>query len=137
MALNADLFSLCDFDAHQLSNYATIILGTPVYGGKALSEMDLFCRDNLEILLTKRLGLFAVGLSKTSHKQQQLESIYLKPMIKHACKAIFVGGAINTADLSKAERFITRTMLKIDKDTTEIDQPAIEQLIASVSQTDG
>jgi len=134
MALSADVFSLNELEVDSLSHYETIILGTPIYAGKSYGNMDLFCRDNLDTLLAKRIALFASGLTASKRKQQrQLQTAYLKPLYNHSSIAVFVGGAINISKLTLVEKLLTKTRLKVDADVTDIDQPAIELLIAAVA----
>ena len=134
MALNADVYSLKEFDLSSLPSYETIVLGSPIYAGKSFGDMELFCRDNLQSLLGKRLALFVCGLTSSHHAQQrQLESAYLKPLHKHAVIGVFVGGAINVSKLSTLEKLITRTQLRVSADVTDINQTSIEQLIAAAS----
>lgn len=132
-ALNFEIYSLDEFDSNTLPNYDTIILGSPLYNGKIYGGVEQFCRNNLDELLGKKLGLFVSGLRSSDRtKRHQKQAAFLRPLIRHATHIAFVGGAINKEKLSATEKLIARYSLKVNEDTTRIDQLAINELISSM-----
>ena len=53
----ADVVRYVDRKNADFGNYDTIIIGAPVYMGM-LKKMKAFCEANLQMLLTKKIGLF-------------------------------------------------------------------------------
>ena len=136
LALDADVCTVDEFDTETLNSFDAIVLGGPIYGGTLYGPIDIFCRNNLEELLTKKVALFVCGLSSSSSKQQHLlQSAFLRPLLAHAVCAEFVGGAVNLSKLSTSEKLLIKTMMKIDHDLTAIDQPAIDRLIDSLQSS--
>lgn len=99
-----------------IDKYDRIILGGSIYLGDIQSNMTKFCNDNLDVLLTKTIGLFACGIEPEYIRQDgELEMAFPKKLFKHATATAFVGGEIVFDKLNPTQKFITRNMFKINK----------------------
>lgn len=87
-----ELISLDTKDIN-LSNYDTVILGASIHMGVVSGQMKRFCRNNLEELKTKTIGLFICGMEPDLDRQNyELEMAY-PPELQEKAKAIaFAGG---------------------------------------------
>lgn len=76
-----------------LNQYDTVIIGSSVYVGKILGSAKKFIKNNLDMLLTKKVGLFICCMEKDEKAMKELEENYPKSLINHA-KALgtFRGG---------------------------------------------
>jgi len=87
----------------------TVILGTSVYMGKPRKEMKVFVRENLPVLLQRKIGLFlSCLLDEDSSVTTQFQNAFPKELRDHADCLAALGGAVDRERLNKLEGFIMR-----------------------------
>lgn len=98
-----------------LLKYDSVIIGGSVHGGTMQKEIISFCNDNLEVLLTKRLGLFINCICSDKKAQQQLDRAFPDILTRKAVVRDYFGGELDKLKLSFWERILaTRTVNKGD-----------------------
>ena len=89
-----------------------------------------FCHKNLDILLTKKIGLFICGIEPELVRQDaELEMAFPRKLYNHAQATAFVGGEINMQMLNASQKFITKSLLGIKESTSFIQYDLIDILI--------
>ncbi|MDR0459145.1 MAG: flavodoxin domain-containing protein [Coriobacteriales bacterium] len=127
--------SLFDLAAGQpdLSDYDTVILGSGIYAGRKVAQMNEFL-ETVD-LSKKRLGLFISGmLQATDQRQAELQAAYPAELIDQAQASAFLGGRVVMSKLGFAERSIIRLVAKIKSDIDTIDNQAIDEFVEQMSE---
>jgi len=105
--------------------FETVVLGASVYVGKIQPEMTSFCRKNLNLLLTKKLGLF---ICSGDHSEKGLEYLKLfgEELHRHAKSKKLFGDEICWEKLNFFEKLAMRMIRKSKVSTSDIETGAIE-----------
>lgn len=116
------------------SKYDKVVLGSPVYIGKILKEVDTFAKTNLNELAQKTIGLFICGMQEEHTLRNELEVNYPNELQDKALVRECFGGAFDFSDMNFAERMITKKVVKIDKDVSAIREDVIQSFAETLNQ---
>lgn len=98
-----------------LSVYTTIVIGGSIHYGKNSKSVLKFTNDNMELLKTKRLGLFVTCHFEGDKALQQLNNAYPKELIDRAIVADYFEGELLFPKMNAWEKFITKLVLRKDE----------------------
>ncbi|OJF94628.1 flavodoxin domain-containing protein [Alkalibacterium sp. 20] len=116
------------------SKYDTVVLGSPVYVGKILKEVDTFAKTNLNELEQKTIGLFICGMQEEHTLRNELEVNYTTELQDKAVIRECFGGAFDFSDMNFVEKMITKKVAKIDKDVSAIREDVIHSFAKTLNQ---
>lgn len=116
------------------SKYDKVVLGSPVYIGKILKEVDTFAKTHLNELAQKTIGLFICGMQEEHTLRNELEVNYPNELQDKALVRECFGGAFDFSDMNFAERMITKKVVKIDKDVSAIREDVIQSFAETLNQ---
>lgn len=120
--LNERANSLPDF-----SIYNTIVIGGSIHYGKNSKSVIKFVNDNLELLKTKRLGLFVTCHFEGEKALKQLNDAYPKELLDLAVVSDYFDGELLFPRMNWWERFITKLVLSREEIKPIISRAKIEQ----------
>lgn len=118
---SADLFNLKAKKAIDLSRYDRVIIGSPVYMGKLLSEVSAFCTRNMEALQKTNLGLFICSMGAGEVAEQELAKAFAPQLLEQAKARGCFGGAINYKQMNLFHKMITNMIAKADTNFPALD----------------
>ncbi len=95
-----------------LSGYDTVIVGGSIHNGKIQEEISSFCERNIELLASKRLGLFISCIYSGERAQLQLDEAFPEVLHRKALARDYFGGEVDELKLSFWERMITTRIIK-------------------------
>jgi menaquinone-dependent protoporphyrinogen oxidase len=116
------------------SKYDKVVLGSPVYVGKILKEVDTFAKTHLNELEQKTIGLFICGMQEEHTLRNELEVNYPTELQDKALVRECFGGAFDFSDMNFAEKMITKKVAKIDKDVSAIREDVIQIFAETLNQ---
>ena len=116
------------------SKYDKVVLGSPVYVGKILKEVDTFAKTYLNELEQKTIGLFICGMQEEHTLRNELEVNYPTELQDKALVRECFGGAFDFSDMNFAEKMITKKVAKIDKDVSAIREDVIQSFAETLNQ---
>lgn len=119
-----------------LDKYETIIIGGSVRYDDIQREVYRFCEDNLDYLLTKRIGLFVSFLYSGDRGRQQIDKAFPKALIDVAIAKECFGEGINDKELNFWERFITKYFIKKDELAVKLSEEKIDKFARDISVCD-
>lgn len=114
--------------------YDKIIIGGPVYIGKALNEVKNFCNTHLETLRTKKIGLYICGMQEGEMARKEIDSSYPERLLSVAVAKECFGGEFILGKMNFIERFIVKKVAKTDKDISAILDENIERFAKSLNK---
>lgn len=112
MTQNDGLINLRDDPSVDISSYSTVIIGTPIYMERVLNEVETFCNNNIEELLTKRVGIFTCGIGSEQEIYRALNKSLSSKLISNCIAKAYFGGEIKYERLNFILRFIVREKLR-------------------------
>ena len=116
-----------------LSEYEAIIVGGSIHNGKIQEEISSFCDENLEMLASKRLGLFINCLYSGKKAQKQLDDAFPEILNRKAVVRDYFGGEIDKLKLSFWERVVTTRMIEEGDLVVAISKEKIERFANIIS----
>ena len=114
---NVDLCSL-DERANSMpdmSVYDTIIVGGSIHYGKNSKLVVSFVKNNIELLRTKRLGLFVTSYFDGDKALEQLGNAYPKELLDKAIVADFFDGELLYPKMNFFEKIVAKVVLKAEE----------------------
>ena len=107
-----------------LDDFDSVIIGGSIHFGKVQRKIRKYCENNIEDLLTKKLGLFICYMDKT-HEVDEYFNSYPIDLIEHAHAEGYFGGAFDFEKLNFIERFIVRKNLGQKESISRINSQSI------------
>ena len=105
------IVNLCNEKIQKIDNFDNIIIGGSIYMGQIQKKIKLYCSENIEMLLTKRLALFlCCGLPENF--LQNLKSNFPEELLTKAVATECFGGELRTEKMNFADKMITGLMKK-------------------------
>jgi len=127
------LFSLKKNPKPDISGFETVILGSPIYMGKASEKMKAFCKANESVLLQKKIGLFICGMHIDKEEQEkELKNAYPKTLQEKAEASGFMGGEFLFEQMNFFERFIVKRIAKTNTTVHRIKGRAIDAFVGKL-----
>lgn len=117
-----------------LSLYDKVVLGSPVYVGKILKEVDIFANTHVNEIKQKTVGLFICGMQEEHTLRNELDVNYPSQLQEKAVVRECFGGAFDFSDMNFAEKMITRKVAKVDKDVSAIRKDVIISFAETLNQ---
>ena len=127
------LFSLKKNPKPNINGFETVILGSPIYMGKASGKMRDFCKANEPALLQKEIGLFICGMHiDKEEREKELKNAYPKTLHEKAKASGFLGGEFLFEQMNFFERFIARKIAKTKSSVHRINGRAIDMFVGKL-----
>lgn len=102
-----------------LDAYDTVIIGGSIHVGKVQKSVATFCKNYLEVLLKKRVGLF-ICCANLEQVDTQMKGAFPEQLFSHAIGKVHLGHAYDFAKMNFIERKIIKTIAKIDASEEKI-----------------
>lgn len=110
---NVEIINLKKDKLVDISTYDTVIIGSPIYMGKALKEVKNFCEKYLELLLKKKVILFLCCTTPN-----QLDEFFVgnfpNELLSHVKDKINFGGEIQLENMGFIDKQIVKMAEKLE-----------------------
>ncbi|RKD30507.1 flavodoxin domain-containing protein [Thermohalobacter berrensis] len=122
-----DVINLEKEKVNNLNQYDNIIIGTSIYAGRIRKVVGKFCNENLDTLLTKRIGLF-ICCGQTEKAEEQLDMAYPEELKRHALAREHLGYEFNFNKMGFIDKKVVKMIAKIKENKREILEDNIDKL---------
>jgi menaquinone-dependent protoporphyrinogen oxidase len=120
------LVNLRESNVPSLVDFDKVIIGGSVHMGRVQTKITTWCRDNLNMLLAKKVGLFICCMDR-EHEEEEFERSFPPALIDHAhAKGIF-GGELLYDKMNFIEKLVVKGITKEKKTVSRLNQQAINQ----------
>lgn len=123
---DVDLFNLKENNDVKLEQYDNVIIGSPIYMGQILKEIQKFCMENLDKLKEKNLGLFLCGMSE-DNKMKEFFNAFPEVLLNKAIAKECFGGAFIFKKMNFFEKFIIKRITKSSDDMMKNEEENIDK----------
>lgn len=110
---NTELIDLKQINEIDLSQYDNVIIGGSIYAGTIQKQVTAFCKQNLEELKQKKIGLF-ISCMNENEPEKQLNQVFPQDLLNKACVKKSCGGAFNFKDMNFMEKMIIKMVTKAE-----------------------
>lgn len=124
------LINLQNQACKNINDFDAVILGTAIYAGNPMKKSKFFARKNIELLQTKKLGLFICGMDPGEEKHfEEMKASYPDVLLEHASVKYYLGGEFIFEDMNPMERFIIKKISKVQTSISLIHHDNIKKFV--------
>ena len=119
--------------APDLQAFDTIILGGSIHAGKIQKRIKKFCEKQLDLLLTKKVGLFICCMEDGENAEKQLAEAYPAALRDHATAKGLFGGEFDFDKMKGIEKAIIKKVAQIEESVSKISDENIRSFIDAMN----
>jgi menaquinone-dependent protoporphyrinogen oxidase len=116
------------------SSFDTIIIGGSIHAGQIQGKVKRFCRQNLDTLKQKRLGLFLCCMEEGDTAQKQFDEAFPAELRNHAAVTGLFGGAFNFDKMNFLQRAIVKKAAGITESVSKIKEDNIQRFAVALKE---
>lgn len=116
-----------------LTKYNSVIVGGAIHEGKIEEEIAAFCTEHLDLLVTKRLGLFISCIHRGEEAQKHLDEAFPEKLRQRAVVRDYFGGEVNELKLNLWDRIVTTQMMEKEELEVELSKQKIRRFAELMS----
>ena len=131
---DVELISIKKQKPGNLDDYQTIIVGGSIHAGQIQRKIKKFCKENLDTLKQKKLGLFLCCMEEGEKAQKQFQDAFSPELIQHATATGIFGGEFNFEKMNFIEKAIIKKIAKIEKSVSRIDETSIGEFARQIKR---
>lgn len=132
--VGVDIVDVLHDTAPPLEDYDTVILGGSIHVGRIQKEIRQYAEQNLETLLTKRVGLFICAAQDPPTSWKELEQAFPRTLFESAIYKDVFGYEIYYDKLSLVDRLIISTVKGTRESEFMLSEPAIEEFAQAMTK---
>jgi menaquinone-dependent protoporphyrinogen oxidase len=102
-----------------LAQFSTVLIGGSIHFGHIQKKLHRFCEENLDILLSKKIGLFLCFIDRENSVKEFNHAFPVK-LQDHACAKGFFGGELLFSQMNFLEKLATKPIGRNDEPVTEL-----------------
>ena len=107
-------------------DYDNILIGTPIYAGRARKAIRKFCKNNLEALLTKNVGIF-INCWFHDKLEEYIQNSFPAELVEEA-KIVYAGIESDPSEMSWLDRLVVKTVAKRQESVSDIKYENLQKL---------
>ena len=133
---NVDLCSLDERGKSMpdMSFYDTIVIGGSIHYGKNSKLIVSFVKNNIDLLKTRRLGLFVTSYYDGERALQQLNNAYPKELLEKAVVVDYFDGELLYQKLNFFEKIVAKVVLKAEEMDSIIEKSKVIEFAKKLNQ---
>ncbi|PKM79945.1 MAG: flavodoxin [Firmicutes bacterium HGW-Firmicutes-14] len=108
-----------------VDDFDNVIIGASIHAGKIQKSVGSFCRENLDKLTNKKVGIFLCTLTPADQAFHYIEEQFPPELVQHASEKSCFGGAVHFERMNFIERFIMKKITKSASNIYQVSEDAI------------
>lgn len=130
---NAALINLDVSTEVNLDEFNTVIIGGSIHAGSMNRKIKKFIDKNIEMLQSKKTGLFICCMEEGEKAQEQFQNAYPESIRNKAIAHGFFGGEFNFGQMNFFEKAIIQKIAKTDQNVSKINDNNIKEFAQKIS----
>ncbi len=110
----------------QLEDFDIILIGGSIHAGSIQGKIKKFYTRNMNILLSKKVGLFLCCMEKDKKAWDEFDMVYPEQLKKHAVAHGCLGGEFLFDNMNFFEKFMVKKISGHDQTISQIDFEGIK-----------
>ena len=115
-----------------LERFDTVVIGGSVYIGKVSKKLRAFCEKSLNLLLTKKIGIF-LCCAQTDQADAFLTSNFPAALLSHATTTKTFGSEVRLEKMRTMDRLLLKAVTKGDFSSFQISNENLEAFVREIS----
>ena len=115
-----------------LENYDTVILGSSIYIGRVSNRMRMFCKDNMDFLSKKRVGIF-LCCGFPEQVKEYLDANFPAELLESAIVIKGFGGEARLEKMKFVDKTIMKTVTKGNYEALKISNEDMDSFIKNMN----
>ncbi|MDA1478018.1 flavodoxin domain-containing protein [Bacillus changyiensis] len=112
-----------------INEFEYVLIGGSIHAGQIQGKLRSFMKNNMEILLHKKLGLFLCCMQEGETAQKQFEQAFPKELRKKAIVHGLFGGEFLVTKMNFIEKAIVKKVSGVVTDTSALNTKAIKEFV--------
>lgn len=125
----AELVRLPAGRSRRPKDYERVLIGGSIHIGHVQGVVRRFCREHLETLLGKQVGLFLCCMAEGADAQKQFDAAFPEVLRRHARATGIFGGEFNFEKMNPLQRAMIRKISGSSESVSKIRQEAIDDFL--------
>jgi menaquinone-dependent protoporphyrinogen oxidase len=117
-----------------LNEFDLIILGGSIHMGAIQKKIQRFLKDNLNVLMHKRISLFLCCIREAEIAKEQFEKAYPHELREHSLHNGLFGGEFIFEKMNFIERIIVNKVSGIKKDVSNLKLDSIKEFVEGLNK---
>jgi len=113
-----------------LEGYQRVVVGGSIQIGKVQGAVRRFCKEHLETLLARQLGLFICCMAEGADAQKEFDQAFPEVLRRHARATGIFGGAFRFEKMNPLQRAMIHKISGSKENVEKIRHEAIEDFAA-------
>jgi len=127
IADDVTMINLEDGETPPMEMFNTVIIGGSIRIGKIQKRIRKFCENNLDELLTKRMGLYICCMFEGAPALEQFDAAFPYALREKAIATGLFGGELEFEKMNAFERMIIREVVNISEDVSKFNAGAVRE----------
>lgn len=131
-AIKADVIDVNEVKRVNLREYDKVIIGSYLYAGMIPGKMKKFISKNIELLKSKSVNFFVMGVGKPNEMLEIFKKQLPKELLDSDTMISHFGGELRMEKMNFLERFIIKKIQEKEQFNCGINEDAIKEFINGV-----
>ena len=124
-----EVFNLRNTKTPDISKFDFVIIGGSIHIGKVQNNVKQFCINNIDTLLTKKVGLFLCCMEVGEKATEQFNNAFPAELRQHAFYTGLMGGECLIDKMNFFERSLVRMVIGGPEKYPKLNEKAINTLL--------
>lgn len=116
-----------------LRSFDTVVVGGSIHVGKIQKRIRKFCGKNVDLLTTRKLGLFLCCMEEGETAEKQLSDAFPDALRAHATARGLFGGAFDFDRMNAVEKAIIRKAAGVEGSVSNVSGENIRAFIDAMN----
>jgi len=124
-----DLFNLQQNKSPDISHYDRIIIGGSIHMGTVQKRLKKFCEQNMELLLTKQMGLFLSSMEQEEKGWNEFNLAFPEALRNHSASNALTGYECLIEKMNFIEKMMIKKITGYSQSFSKINNESIETFV--------
>lgn len=117
----------------EIEEYDTVIIGGSIYMGKIQNELTRFMNENLDVLLSKRVGLFlCAGHPDPVQLEKELDESFPEVLAQHSFAKEIFGYEFDFGKMNFVEKFMIKKITGLKDSHSAMSNEKIRDFVQAI-----
>ena len=130
----AELVDIKEKPGFDVTPYDTVVIGGSVQAGRVKGELKKFCKKNMAVLLTKKLGLFICCMAEGKEAEDEIKNNFPPELYEKAVVKDYFGGIFDFTKMNFIEKFIIGKVAKVKESVFKIKEDRIAKFAEEIKK---
>ncbi|MBN1821724.1 MAG: flavodoxin domain-containing protein [Prolixibacteraceae bacterium] len=117
-----------------ITEFDQVIIGGSIHAGQIQKRVKEFCSKNLDILITRDLGLYICCMEEGEKGYEQFQNAFPDELINHAKSTAVLGGEFDFNRMNFIEKLVIKKVAKVNESVSKINHNSIDKFVENMQK---